>query len=357
MVKIAANQSTMIGSMPQKSAPEACALLERYPLAIPTWPQLPKRSFKEAMIPQYTEGFPGVRVDDHDKRIWVEMDEELPNALAHFYEQVLAENFEAFAISAEYAAGFHYVRQQFERANAKVPLLKGQVTGPFTFGLGLNDNERKAVWFDEQYRDVVLKGLALKAVWQIRELQKYAQEVVLFFDEPIFSALGTPAYMGIQDEDVLAVLNEVIQAAQRAGALVGVHCCGNMDWGLLARTAVDIISFDAYFYGDKVALYPDAINAFLQRGGLLAFGIVPTGNAEKLREETPAGLQRKLAELIRLFAQKGIAEAHIRSQMILTPSCGMGSGSLSIEESQHVLELLAGLTHHPPQSSRERGEA
>jgi hypothetical protein len=181
----------------------------------------------------------------------------------------------------------------------------------------------------------------MKAKWQVQELKNYAQHVVLFFDEPILSALGTPAYMGIEDDHVITGLNEVINAAQDAGATVGIHCCGNMDWGLLARTDLNIIAFDAYFYGEKVALYPEEINAFLQRGGMLASGIVPTLNPEKLHEETSDSLQQKHEELLRLFVKKGISDDLIRQQILFTPSCGMGSGSLSLEESRLVLELLS----------------
>lgn len=343
MFSLPTNQTTMIGSMPQPTAEEAYQALQQYPLSIPAWPQLPKRSFKEAMIPQYTEGFPGIQVDEEEKRIWVERDEDLPNKMAVFYEHVIGENLDAFVISEEYAAGFHYFLQQLAGAQQPFPVLKGQVTGPFTMGLGLNDQDRKAVWFDEQYRDVVLKGLSMKALWQINQLKAYTDQVIVFFDEPVLSALGTPAYIGIQDEEVIASLNEVANAAQNAGALVGVHCCGNMDWGLLARTDVNIIAFDAYFYGDKVALYPEEINAFLERGGMLASGIVPTSEAEKLREETPDSLKHKHDELIRLFINKGISENLICQQILFTPSCGMGSGSLTIDESERVLQLLSQL--------------
>lgn len=343
MRKIPGSQSTMIGSVPHKTAEDAYELLTQYPLSIPVWPQLPKRSFKEAMIPQYSEAFPGIKVDEQDKRIWLERDENLVDAMTTFYENVIAENLDAFGISEEYAAGFHHFFRQLETRTEPLPVIKGQVTGPFTFGLGLNDNERKAVWFDEQYRDIVLKGLAMKASWQVRELKKYARHVIIFFDEPILSALGTPAYMGIEDEEVISGLNEVIHAAQTAGASVGVHCCGNMDWGLLARTDLDIISFDAYFYGEKVALYPKEIHAFLDRGGMLAFGIVPTGDAEKLRQETFEGLKQKNENLIQIFVKKGIPEDQIRNQILFTPSCGMGSGTLSPEETGLVLDLLSQL--------------
>jgi len=329
----------MMGSMPHLTPADAAKALEQFPLTIPAWPQLPKRSFKEAMIPQYTEAFPGIQVDEEEQRIWVQVDDDLPNTMAEFYEHVINENVEAFAISEDYAVGLHFMLQHLAATPMKLPFLKGQVTGPFTFGLGLTDQDRRSVWFDDQYRDIVLKGLSMKALWQIQQLQPYTDQVVIFFDEPVLSALGTPAYMMIQDDDVINALNEVFEVAHNAGALVGVHCCGNMDWGLLASTTLDIIAFDGYFYGDKVALYPDQIKAFLNRGGMLASGLVPTGDVDKLHDETADSLKQKHEILIQEFVNKGIAEDTLRSQFLFTPSCGMGT--LSEDDTDLVLDLLA----------------
>lgn len=54
-------------------------------------------------------------------------------------------------------------------------------------------------------------------------------------------------------------------------------------------------------------------------------------------------MKKLLKELIHLFAQKGIPEDRLREQILFTPSCGMGSGTLSSEESRLALELLAQL--------------
>jgi len=291
------------------------------------------------MIPQYAEAFPGIRIDEVAKRIWVQADVDLPNAMIEFYEHVVAEQVDAFAISEEYAAGLHAMLRRLTAANIKLPFLKGQVTGPFTFGLGLADQERRSVWFDEQYRDVVLKGLGMKALWQIQQLQPYTEQVVIFFDEPVLSALGTAAYLMIKNEDVINALNEVFEFSHNAGALVGVHCCGNIDWGLLASTKTDIIAFDAYLYGANIALYPKKIQIFLERGGFLASGLVPTGDVEKLRAETPDSLKSKHECLIKEFVGKGIAENLLREQFLFTPSCGMGT--LSESDAAKVLKLLA----------------
>ena len=352
MLTLPAGQTTMIGSMPHASVDEAFKALEHFPLNIPTWPQLPQRSFLEGMIPQCSEGFPGIHCDPNQKTIWIQRDDHLTQAMADFYEHVLSDNFPAMAISETYANGLNHFLRQLQEARTPLPFIKGQITGPFTFGLGLNDQDKTPAWFDEQYRDIILKGLGLKAQWQIRELEKYAQQVLLFMDEPILSAIGTPAYIAISEEQVILGLNEVIQAAHSAGALVGIHCCGNTDWGLLARTNVDIIAFDAYFYGDKVALYPDLIESFLQRGGILAYGLIPTLDPDVLNEETLSSLQARLEALLELFVSKGITEDRLRRQFLFTPSCGMGSGSLTRQQTQYVLELLAGISCSPIVESR-----
>jgi methionine synthase II (cobalamin-independent) len=334
-------RTTVIGSFPHREAHDALQALEKFPLSLPAWPQLPKRCFREAMVPQYSEGFPGVCIDDGNRRIWIERSDELLNAMASFYEALLGDSLDSFAVSPQYAAGLHAFLDAAKSAGTKLAHVKGQVTGPFTFGLSLNDNEGKAVWFDEQYRDIVVKGLAKKALWQARQLSELAENVLIFFDEPIFAALGTPAYMGIEDETVIAVVNECSDAVHEVGVATGIHCCGNMDWSLLARTSIDIISFDAYAYGDKVALYPEAINEFLERGGTLAWGIVPTGDAASIDRETTESLRSKIDALTKQFTQKGISEQKLRGQQILTPSCGMGN--CTPESSEKVLHMLAEL--------------
>ena len=124
--------TAMIGSMPGIEPAAALAALAKFPLGIPTWPQLPKRSFKESMTVQYSEGFPGIRVDEKEKRIWVERDEKLLEGMTAFYEAVVAEDDRPFAISEAYAAGMHaFVK---DRQGRRAPLVKGQCVGPFTFG-------------------------------------------------------------------------------------------------------------------------------------------------------------------------------------------------------------------------------
>ena len=273
-----------------------------------------------------------------EKLIRIERNDRLLEEMASFYEAVMGGDEKPFAISDAYAAGMHaFIEDQAQRGS-KLPFIKGQVVGPFTFGFGLSDNDCRAVWFDEQYRDIVVKGLTMKALAQVRKLSAFADKVIIFLDEPIFSALGTPTYIGIENDHVISALNEIATALHDAGALVGVHCCGNMEWSLLANSEIDIISFDAYSFGDKVALYPAEINAFLNRGGRLAWGIVPTDSSEHIAAETGESLCAKIKDLEGLFVTKGVSGDILMSQRIFTPSCGLGN--LSDADALLVLELL-----------------
>jgi hypothetical protein len=343
-MSMSVTNTAMIGSTPGLDAAAAFEILAKFPLGIPTWPQLPKRSFKESMTVQYTEGFPGIVVDEKEKRIWIERDDRLLNDMASFYEAVLAADEKPFGITDAYAAGLHRFFVNLAQGAKRFPLIKGQVVGPLTFGFGLSDNERRAVWFDEQYRDIVVKGIAMKALWQARRLCVYADQVVIFLDEPIFSALGTPAYIGVENEQVVAALDEIAATLHEVNALVGVHCCGNMEWSLLAHAQIDIISFDAYSFGDKVALYSGDIGAFLKRGGRLAWGIVPTDTSEHIAQETGASLCAMVKELETLFVNKGISADLLKKQRLFTPSCGMGN--LTGGEALRVLEMLQYVGEH-----------
>jgi methionine synthase II (cobalamin-independent) len=334
--------TAMIGSLPQKNPDEALKALSGHPLGIPTWPQLPKRSFKESMTVQYSEGFPGILIDEKEKRISIDRNDKLLDEMAQFYDNVLSENHDAFAISADYAGGLCAFITERLKAGVKAPMIKGQVVGPFTFGFSLSDNDCKAVWFDEQYRDVVIKGIAMKAVWQAKKLSPFADKVVIFMDEPIFSALGTPTYMGIENDHVISCINEIAEQLHAVNAAVGVHCCGNMEWSVLTSTALDVLAFDAYGYGDKVALYPEAIKGFLERGGTLAWGIVPTALSDDINKETVDSLISRIRLLEEMFVKKGVPIELLGKQRILTPSCGMGN--LSEKDAERVLTLLGNLS-------------
>ena len=154
-------------------------------------------------------------------------------------------------------------------------MLKGQVTGPFTLGTNLLDQDRRCCYYDEQLRDVVVKSVAMKALWQLSRLSTFNLPAMIFLDEPALLGYGSQTFLTISREDVIHDINEVVAAIHGKGALAGVHCEANTDWSLLMDTELDILNFDAYDHRDSIGLYPTELGAFLERGGILSWAWFP----------------------------------------------------------------------------------
>ncbi len=323
---------TIIGSMPHTDPVKACSLITRYLKDIPAWPQLPKRSFLENMYVQYSEGFPGIVVKENS--IYVDKSRELDKPLEQLYRAYLEDDFNKYPITPDHAAGLYAFLSQ---AGLSPPVVKGQITGPVTFGLTVTDEHKKAILYDDVLGDAVPGLLKLKAGWQERELRRISKNTIIFVDEPYMSAFGSVA-VPFDKKRVIKLLDEVFSGIS---GVKGVHCCGNTDWPVLLETSTDILSFDAYNYAQSLSLYPAEVKKFLDRKGTIAWGIVPN-EAEALAKETVVSLKDRLEEAMAPFTSKGFSLKQLVIQGLLTPSCGLDG--LSEENAARALELLAELS-------------
>ena len=320
-------QSTAIGSLPHTN-PEIATEFIFENLGIAIWPQLPKRSFKENMYVQYSEGIPFLTTDEENQKIFFNFDteEDVTSAVESFYLRIIADDLEYFKISREYAEGFYEFLKQLEIHKDKktIPAVKGHIVGPITFGLKTTDQNNRSIFYDDLFVDVVVKALTMKARWQIRELSRFIDKdkIIIFIDEPYLSAFGS-AFTQVSSEQVIKYISETSDGIHKENALSGVHCCGNTDWSILMDSGVDIISFDAYNFFDGMALYPEKLNMFLQKGGILSWGIVPSSDA--INSETADSLVLKIEQDMEYLIKKGINEEKLKNQYLITPSCGVGS--------------------------------
>ncbi len=334
--------ATAIGSMPHTEPETALDLVFRNIPNAPIWPQLCRRGLREQMEVQYSEGLPRVVIDVEKERIYFDTSGEYYDDLAAFYAAYMeAEergDYSAGAIGPDYASGIPALERRLQERGTKLPIVKCQTTGPISFALTIVDENKRSIYYNEEFLDVVVKGLALKCRWQIRKFKAYAENVVCFIDEPILSAFGSSTYVSVQREDVVTRLGEVIEAIHVEGALAGVHCCGNTEWSILVDARADIINFDACDHGETLALYPEPMKThLLERGGALAWGIVPTSAA--IREESVANLVERFERLVgHLAGRTGISEQEIRERAFITPTCG--TGALEVCDAERVFELL-----------------
>ena len=330
--------TTHLGSIPHTECVDVCDRLIHM-LDIPAWPQMSRRTFRENMYVQFSASLPAIVTDETKQKVYFDTRNDITPALEAFYERYLANDVNAFALKPTYAAGFYYMLEAMRRIPGE--WAKGQVTGPISFGLTVTDQDLRASLYNEQLADVIVKNTALIARWQVRQLRSVRPNVILFVDEPYMASFGS-AFINLKRGQVIDMLNEVFDAIHAEGGLAGVHCCANTDWSVLLATKVDILNLDAYGYIENLALFPAEMRAFLDRGGVVAWGIVP--NNKEIYDITPEGIAYRLNAGFTLIHDKAqsrgitIMPEEFSMRSLVAPSCGLGPTTTEIAD--RIFEVL-----------------
>jgi methionine synthase II (cobalamin-independent) len=337
----------LIGSLPMADHAAATELVFEYVPEIPLWVQLPIYR-EEGMVAQFLPGMPGV-VTEGDRTFIDKESAAYAEEVLGFYEEYLSVSEggggieeSRFSMTGPEARGFDALLRKVSEMTDKPAALKGQITGPITFATGVTDREGRAVFYDDELKDVAIKHLSMKAAWQARKLSGFGVPAVVFFDEPALAGFGSSAFLTITKDAVKEALNEMSRFVHAEGALSGVHVCANTEWDLLLESDLDVISFDAYSYFDKFMLYGSKIKSFIERGGILAVGIVPTTPAETIVRESTDSLFTLWESQLGSLEGLGLARGNVIERILVTPSCG--TGSLPFELAVKVLEMTRDLS-------------
>ncbi|TBV83413.1 MAG: hypothetical protein EYX74_01200 [Desulfobulbaceae bacterium] len=340
-------RATLIGSLPVQSYSEALDLILTHTPEIPLWPQLPGKP-SAGMLQQFSENFPGFYEEDA-KALFRSNAPEFAQQQLDFFEEYLAVCAEPayldqslFASSESRVPGIYYLRERLtKRSLSGLWALKGQITGPFTLLTGLKDEEQRDAWYNPAIHEIAVKGLALRAAWQVRFLAAIGVPVLVFLDEPALAGLGSSSYITVSLKEIGQDLDEVLTAIRKAGGLAGVHVCANTDWDFLLSRQLDILSFDAYGYFDRLIGSKKAIHTLLERDGILAWGLVPTAEPEAISRETAESLAVRWEQQAKQLTTDDWDLPRILQQSLITPSCG--TGSLTPKTARRVLELTRDL--------------
>lgn len=321
--------------MPHKDVPAALELIFKAVPEVPFWPQLPKRDLREGMLVQFSENLPCLRLTRDGLKFDPAQREK---ELELFYERIIANDTDYFGISEEYACRLHEFYRRLEKINLEgISFLKCQVTGPFTFAAGIKDEKGVALMHDKVFMQAIIKGLAMKALWQLKLFSKFGKKIILFLDEPYLGCFGS-AYTPIDRQEVVKGLSEFMQGCKSEKVLLGVHCCGNTDWSIFTDVPeIDIINFDAFGFLDKFILYADDLKNFVKRGGLICWGIVPT--QEFSERQTADALVGSITRGIEALVRKGLDSGLLSNKVLVSPSCGLGT--LEVKKAEQILKVLS----------------
>jgi hypothetical protein len=299
--------TTAMAVMPHKDVDRALDLA--LTMDIPFWPQLPHVSYTEDMYVQAAEHFPGILLDMGNRTLRFSMEKfiiEFEETMAHFDEP------EYFDISKEYSVVYH---RFLEMDLSDRPAIRGQLEGPISFGLNVLDQDKRPILFNDTIRPFMFEFMSRRINGQLERLKQMNSNAFMFVDEPglqfLFSALS--GYDSTKAKNEMEQFFAMIQRPR------GVHLCGNPDWDFLLGLDLDILSLDIYQNGEVFSSYSESIKRFLDRGGVIAWGIVPT-NFEPFEIENINTLEARLTEVWNLLANKGIDREFLISRSLISPA-------------------------------------
>jgi len=323
--------TTAMAVMPHKDVDRA--LETALSLDIPFWPQLPHYSYYEDMYVQASEHFPGILLDMEKQTLRFSMDkfmDELEVAMAHFEEP------EYFDISHTYSIVYH---RFLELDLSDRPAIRGQLEGPISFGFNVRDQNDRPILFDDTVRPFMLEFMAKRINIQLTRLKELNPNAFMFVDEPglqfLFSAMA-----GYSDQAAKGDMENFFSMIDHPR---GVHLCGNPDWDFLLNLDLDILSLDIYTNGEVFSSYTASIKRFLDRGGVLVWGIVPT-NFEPFELENLNSLEERLTSLWVFLEEKGIDREFLLSRSLLSPAtCCLVNpdGEKTVEKAFEIVRELS----------------
>jgi hypothetical protein len=295
-VDLTAGLSTGIGSLPHRDA-SAAAELALSEMGLAAIPQLPRRSPAEGMIAQAVVGIPGVSLGQYGS-IAVDVAELDP--LAPVTTDVSHDAFVGF-------------RAFLDAAQGHTGPVKWQLTGPITLGLALTRaGALPSVAFEVAVRAV--RGRAAALLDLVSERLPDCPQVV-FFDEPSLVGLMEPGFP-LPPDVAMDLLSGALAVAEPVAAC-GVHCCGAADWATVLEAGPCIVSAPATGHLLQFAGY---LSSFLERGGIVAWGVVATDGPVPSSPERP---WRQLSALWCELVQRGCDPVLLRQQSLVTPACGL----------------------------------
>lgn len=306
--------ATGVGALPHTDPVQACNdVLSVFP-DFPYVPTLPDRGHLESIVYNDSEQLPGRVI--RDDRLFYDSHADNTAALEKIFMDYLEGNAAAYALSEHYASGFI---EMMQRDLSGIPILKCQVTGPVTFGMQVVDADKRPIYYDSQLADMLAKMLALKARWCETEMQARTgvAETLVVLNEPYLTSLGS-SVVPVDRDTVLSGWNDI--SAQVQGGL-GIHCCSNTDWGFVMDLNPSVISIDAYATAKEFLLYGDTIAGYLERGGVIAWGIVPA-DLRIFRKETVDSLHERYLAIRRELCTR-VRPSLFDRQALITPSCGI----------------------------------
>lgn len=220
-----------------------------------------------------------------------------------------------------------------EQAQAQRGPLKVQVVGPWTLTATVERPRGDKVLADHGARRDLAQALAEGVATQVADVRRRLSgaEVVLQVDEPMLPAVlagevatasGFHRHRHVDEPEAARHLAWLVEAAERAGADVVVHCCAaDVPLAVLRQASVGTVSLDITVL--PTSRYDD-VAAWLDDGRRLWPGLVPSTDPTDSAPPTDEQLTERLAGWLRAL---GFDDLERRPELVVTPTCGLAAAS------------------------------
>jgi len=307
-VQLPSGIATGIGSLPHRDAAEAAAF-SLHAMPLPAIPSLPRRSPAEGMIVQAMVGVRGITVGQYGS---IAVDVQRIDPMADVRTDLGHDAFGGF-------------RAFLTAARGREAPVKWQFVGPVTLGLAML---RAGVPLHDAFEAAVraVRGHVQHLIEAVETALPGCAQLV-FIDEPSLGELMLPGFPIAPDTAIDLVSGAL--AAVEPLAVAGLHVCANADVASLLAAGPAVLSVPV-----DLALVDSAgyLIRFLESGGWVAWGAVPTGGPIVTSADRP---WRRLSELWCKLVEHGADPAMLRRQALVTPECGLGLHSPAVAERIH----------------------
>lgn len=301
---------TGIGSLPHRSVHNGVEAAFTG-VDVPFIPTLPRRDPSEGMIAQAVTGMVGISVGQYGSLLVdpARIDRTAPvvTDLAHG----------AFA-------GYRLALQRLIACDdsTRPKVIKWQFIGPVTLGQAL---VRAGIAVDVAF-DVASHAVRSHVANLFEAIASADPKIVqiVVIDEPDLGSMMSESFP-IAPDTAIDLMSSAM-AAVEGDAVVGLHSCAPIDIVPLLATGPAILSIPV---SKHLVAHAGVLASFLERDGLIAWGVVPTdGPVMATSERSWRNLSKLWCELV----QEGCDPLRLWRQSMLTPACGLATHTVATSD-------------------------
>ncbi len=198
--------------------------------------------------------------------------------------------------------------------------VKWQFIGPVTLGIELMRTGMPSSRAFAEATAIVRSRLVELDRAVADTLPNSPQLVIL--DEPSFGAVMSPDF-AIPADEAVDLLSSAM-AALPSSTVAGVHCCGPCDLAMLLASGPSVVSIPV---AADVVEWAGYISRFLDDGGTIAWGVVPTEGPLPMSADRH---WRALSDLWCALVQRGCDPVLLRQHSLVSPQCGLAGHSAGV---------------------------